>query len=79
MSDQRLDEAARQVWLKEMNRVLCARRSGVQFIDLDDDDQDNLLRLRDGGFTPEEAYDLLCEVQEDAIVDEVVGLETEGW
>lgn len=52
-------------WIEDLNKILDHERGGAQFTDLEDDDQAYLLDLRDScGMTPQEAYDVFCDVEE---------------
>lgn len=51
-------------WMRAFNEGLAELRHGVQFFDLPDEDQMEIMGLRDCGMTPDEALDVLAEVQD---------------
>lgn len=49
-------------WIRRLNAVLAEDvMHGIQFCDLDDEEQQWFIDLRDRGYTPEEAIDAIQE------------------
>jgi hypothetical protein len=51
-------------WLRSFNEGLSEMRHGLQYFDLPDEDQDAIDEMREGGMTPDEALDVLDEVED---------------
>jgi hypothetical protein len=49
-------------WIRQFDSIIGRLHGGLAFCDLPDVDQQNILEMRDSGFTPEEAYDVVKEV-----------------
>lgn len=51
-------------WMRAFNEGLAEMFNGAQFCDLSDEDQTEILRMRDTGMIPDEALDVFEEVQD---------------
>jgi hypothetical protein len=51
-------------FVRDLNRILERSRSGLQFCDLADEDQQELLQMADNGFTAKQVLDVMDEVSD---------------
>jgi hypothetical protein len=48
-------------WIREFESIIGSLHHGLAFCDLADAEQQQIIKMRDSGFTPEEAYEVIRE------------------